>query len=116
MDDYVFLEEVGRKVGDVGKEIVRGGLMAGTGGRANSRGGRGGGMRGRGRGGYNIGNGKTKRDILKMQLEFRDIDIDLLPAGMEKRKANQSTWDTKCVYYPRYIWLINVITGIKQLF
>ncbi|KAF9569368.1 hypothetical protein CPC08DRAFT_653352 [Agrocybe pediades] len=99
MDDYVFLEEMGRKVGEVGKEIVRGGYMAGGPG-ADARGGRGmmrgRGARGRGRGGHNAGgNGKTKRDILKMQLDIRDIDMELLPNGMERRKLNQSSWDSK---------------------
>ena len=32
-----------------------------------------------------------------MQLEMRDIDMELLPAGMERRKANQSSWDNKYV-------------------
>ncbi|KAH7930276.1 hypothetical protein BV22DRAFT_1028500 [Leucogyrophana mollusca] len=30
-----------------------------------------------------------------MELEALDIEMDLLPAGMERRKANQSTWDAK---------------------
>ncbi|KAF8974652.1 hypothetical protein BDZ97DRAFT_1751397 [Flammula alnicola] len=101
MDDYVYLEETGRKVGDWGKEIVRGGYMAGNNNMGNTRGrgdvrGRGRGMRGRDRGGAGAsGPGKTKRDILKMQLEVRDIEMDLLPVGMERRKVNQSTWDFK---------------------
>ncbi|CAA7260228.1 unnamed protein product [Cyclocybe aegerita] len=37
----------------------------------------------------------TRRDILKIQLEARDIDVDLLPMGMERRKLNQSSWDGK---------------------
>jgi hypothetical protein len=99
MDDYVFLEDMGRKVGDWGAEIVRGGYMAGN---ANARG-RGGSRgqgrtRGRGRGGGGAsGQPKTKRDILKMELEARDIEMDLLPVGMEKRKLNQSVWDFKYV-------------------
>jgi len=96
MDDYVFLEDMGRKVGDWGTEVVRGGYIAGN---ANARG-RGDSRRtrGRGRGGGGAsGQPKTKRDILKMQLEARDIEMDLLPVGMEKRKLNQSTWDFKYV-------------------
>lgn len=95
MDDYTFLEEMGRKIGDWGREIVRGGYMAGT---ANSRGRgdvRGRGRAVRGRGGH--GPVRTKRDILKMQLEMKDINLELLPVGMEKRKANQSSWDNKYV-------------------
>lgn len=93
MDDYVFLEDVGRRVGDWGKEIVKGGFtMKGP----NTRGGEGRGRgtrgRGRGRGGGN-GGGNTKRDALKIQLEVRDIEMDLLPIGMERRRINQSSWD-----------------------
>lgn len=97
MDDYVFLEDVSRKVGDWGKEIVRGGYLFGNvdnRGRGRGRGRRGG---GRGRGGGS-GSGRTKRDVLKLQLEARDIDMDLLPIGMERRKVNQSSWDFKCVF------------------
>ncbi|KAF8204893.1 hypothetical protein BJ912DRAFT_1018152 [Pholiota molesta] len=99
MDDYVFLEDMGRKVGDWGAEIVKGGFMAGGANGLQNRGGargRGRGTRGRGRGGGGSGgSGKTKRDILKTQLQIRDIDMEMLPVGMERRKANQSTWDFK---------------------
>ncbi|KAH9482418.1 hypothetical protein JR316_0004518 [Psilocybe cubensis] len=98
MDDYVYLEEMSRRVGNWGKEIVRGGYMAAGAGRGEARGRGRGGARGRGRGGAGCGghgHGRTKRDILKMQLDQRDIDMELLSQGMEKRKANQSTWDTK---------------------
>ena len=87
MDDYVFLEDISRKVGDWGREIVRGGYSFGNGDN-----------RGRGRGGGGGGSGRTKRDVLKLQLEVRDIDMDLLPIGMEKRKVNQSSWDFKFVF------------------
>ena len=76
MDDYVFLEDMSRKVGDLGREIVRGGYSFGKG----------------------AGRGRTKRDVLKLQLEARDIDVDLLPLGMERRKVNQSCWDFKYVF------------------
>ncbi|KAF8076105.1 hypothetical protein FPV67DRAFT_1558642 [Lyophyllum atratum] len=96
MDDYVFLEDVGRRVGDWGKEIVKGGFgMRGTEVAGRGRG------RGRGRGGEGSGRGRgrmggnTKRDMLKMQLEARDIDMDILPVGMERRKLNQSYWEPK---------------------
>ena len=86
MNDYVFLEEVGRRVGDWGKQIMRGGY-----GSTNTRQG----SRGRpGRGRYG---GGTKRDTLRLQLEARDIDMELLPTGMERRKINQSFWEPKCV-------------------
>ncbi|TFK55887.1 hypothetical protein OE88DRAFT_1652396 [Heliocybe sulcata] len=91
MDDYVYLEEVGRKVVETGKAIARGGYNANRGDGFRARG-----MRGRGRGrGGGKGFGRTKRDVLKMQLDFRDIDMELLPDGMEKRKLNQSVWDFK---------------------
>jgi hypothetical protein len=97
MSDYSFLEEVGRKVSGWGEEIVRGGYSMqrgrGIGARGRMRG------RGRGRGGGSRGGGgqKTKRDIFKMQLEVRDVDVELLPLGMKRRKVNQSSWDFKCV-------------------
>lgn len=94
MDDYVFLEDVGRRVGDWGREIVRGGFGM----RGSAVRGRGGDGRGRGRGpGNGHAAGRTKRDILKQQLENCDIDMDLLPAGMARRNLNQSNWDFKCV-------------------
>ena len=95
MDDYVFLEDMSRKVGDWGREIVRGGYSFGNGDNRGRRG-RGRGV-GRGRGGG--GSGRTKRDVLKLQLEARDIDMDLLPIGMERRKVNQSSWDFKYVSF-----------------
>ncbi|KAJ3826064.1 hypothetical protein EV361DRAFT_1023783 [Lentinula raphanica] len=75
MSDYTYLEDVGRKITDWGATIVKG--MRG----------------GRGRGGG--GGARTKRDILKTQLEMQDISIDLLPLGMERRQHNQSMWDFK---------------------
>jgi hypothetical protein len=103
MNDYTFLEDIGRKVGEVGREIVRGGYSHPTSlSHPSSHSSRGGGGRGRGRGagpkrGRGVG-GKTKRDIWKMQMEVRDVDVDLLPLGMKRRKANQSSWDFKCVF------------------
>ncbi|KAG6868470.1 hypothetical protein C0993_002445 [Termitomyces sp. T159_Od127] len=90
MNDYVFLEDIGRRVGDWGKEIVKGGYgMRGCSGAVRGRSGE---ARGRGRG--RVG-GHTKRDLLKMQLEARDVDMDILPVGMERRKLNQSYWEPK---------------------
>ncbi|KAI0776123.1 hypothetical protein BD413DRAFT_677249 [Trametes elegans] len=103
MSDYTFLEDVGRRVGDWGREIVQGGYAASLGsggggagrGRGGARDGRGRGRgRGHGRGGAH-GKPASKRDVLKMQLEMRDIDLELLPNGMERRTLNQSTWDFK---------------------
>jgi hypothetical protein len=94
MDDYVFLEDMSRKAGEWGQDIVRGGYGYGLQGR-----------RGRGKSGpgppgktwSHSGISRKKRDILKSQLELRDIEVDLLPSGMERRKLNQSTWDSKYV-------------------
>ncbi|OCH92889.1 hypothetical protein OBBRIDRAFT_772500 [Obba rivulosa] len=96
MDDYVFLEDMGRKVSDWGREIVRGGYMGGAAGGMNrGRGAMSMRGRGRGRGTGPVGKTRTRRDILKMQLDFRDIEMDMLPNGMERRTLNQSTWDFK---------------------
>lgn len=124
MDDYVYLEDVGRKVGEWGKEIVQGGYSSNNGnsngyhnsstfGRGGVRGrggrGRGVGMM-RGRGGRVLGHAvQSKRDVLKMELDFLDIEMDLLPVGMERRTLNQSTWDPKCVSLPHIQY-----TGFKK--
>jgi hypothetical protein len=103
MDDYTFLEGMSRKVADCGAEIVKGGLRSrgpeagGRGFRARGRGRGGRGGRGRGGGG---GGHRTKRDLLKLQLELRDIDIDLLPVGMKLQTLNRSMWDAKYVNIP----------------
>lgn len=99
MDDYVFLEEVGRKVGEWGKEIVTGGYLAsGTQGDGRGRGGGRGRMRGRGRGAHTRSDGpRSKREVLKMALDNIDIEMELLPVGMERRTLNQSTWDARRV-------------------
>ncbi|KAL1743550.1 hypothetical protein HDZ31DRAFT_40682 [Schizophyllum fasciatum] len=90
MDDYTFLEDIGRHVGDWGREITKQGLNAApTTGFARGM--------ARMRGGNRRPGGRqsAKRDVLKNQLEALDIDIDFLPSGMERKKLNQSTWDFK---------------------
>ena len=91
MDDYVFLEDMSRKVGEWGQDLVRGGYgtLQGRRGRAKT-----------GPGSHNktrSGMPWKKRDILKSQLELRDIEVDMLSSGMERRTLNQSTWDSKYV-------------------
>ncbi|KAJ3788828.1 hypothetical protein GGU10DRAFT_261857 [Lentinula aff. detonsa] len=98
MSDYTYLEDVGRKVADWGATISKGAYTIPQTGR-DAHGMKGRGMRGgrgqyRGRGGAS-GVPKTKRDVLKMQLEMQDVSMDLLPPGMEKRQHNQSIWDFK---------------------
>jgi hypothetical protein len=83
VDDFVFLEEMGRTLDRSGRETT---------GRFKKRGKK----------------GHSKRDILKSQLELLDIELDLLPHGMERSKLNQSIWDSKCVYASRY-----VLRGLK---
>jgi len=62
MDDYVFLEDVGRRVSECGEDIVRNGYRMLRG--------------GRGRGPVRPGRGASekKRDTLKFQLELREIE------------------------------------------
>lgn len=91
MDDYVFLEDVGRKVTDCGAEIMKAGLRLNN--ADSARGARG---RGRGRGRTGGGGNRSKRDLLRIQLEQREIDIDLLPVGMKLQTLNRSMWDNKC--------------------
>ena len=91
MDDYVFLEDMSRKVGEWGQDLVRGGYgtLQGRRGRAKT-----------GPGSHNktrSGMSWKKRDILKSQLELRDVEVDMLSSGMERRTLNQSTWDSKYV-------------------
>lgn len=95
MRDYCFLEEVGRKVGEWGGEIAREGYATNV---KDTRG-RGGARRanGRGRGGRGTsrGGGSSKRDLLKAHLDSLDIEMDVLPVGMQRRKVNQSTLDAR---------------------
>ena len=88
MDDYVFLEDLSRRVSEWGQDIARSGY-----GTLQARRGRGDMRPGKTRKGMS----RNKRDILKSQLELREIEMDLLPSGMERRTLNQSTWDSKYV-------------------
>ncbi|KAG2077652.1 hypothetical protein BDR04DRAFT_1001311 [Suillus decipiens] len=96
MRDYCFLEEVGRKVSEWGGEIAREGYA--TNAKVKDTRGRGGarGTGGRGRGGRGTSRGGgSKRDLLKAHLDNLDIEMDVLPVGMQRRKVNQSTLDAK---------------------
>lgn len=106
MDDFTYLEDVARKVSDVGRDIIASKLMT------NARRGMGAqSMRGRGRGGKG-GVSTSKRDYLSLQLSFRDIDMDVLPAGMEKHRVNQSAWDAK---YGRFIMCRFMLTFMIEV-
>ena len=86
MDDYVFLEDVGRLVESHGAGISRG-RYSHTMGRSHRPG-------TRGRGGFTPAGRGSKRDLLQMQLSFKDIYVEFLPEGMERRKLNQSKFDS----------------------
>ncbi|KIK35777.1 hypothetical protein CY34DRAFT_811872, partial [Suillus luteus UH-Slu-Lm8-n1] len=95
MRDYCFLEEIGRKVSEWSGEIVREGYatdakVKDTSGRGRARGTSG---RGRGGRGTSRGGGSSKRDLLKAHPDNLDIEMDVLPVGMQRRKVNQSTLD-----------------------
>lgn len=94
MDDYVFLEDVGRVV------EVQGALMAKEGlNRAIHRsmsGGAGEGCHRRSR-----ASGKSKREILQMQLGFKAVRVDLLPEGMQRQRSNMSRFDSRYAFLIR---------------
>ena len=95
-NDFVYLEEVGRKVTEWGRDIGQNGYMDASA-RSDSRGrARGRGRGARGRGGISRQAGRNhRREILQSRLEDEDIEMLLLPEGMERRRLNQSTWDLK---------------------
>ncbi len=86
LDDYVFLEDVGRLVESHGVSISRGRYSSTT-----NRGHRPG---TRGRGGFKPPGRGNKRDTLQTQLSFRDIYVEFLPEGMERKKLNLSKFDS----------------------
>jgi len=91
-NDYVYLEEVGRKVTEWGRDIGQNRYMDASAGRDPRRQARG----RRGRGGISRQAGRNhRREILRDRLEEDDIEMLLLPEGMERRRLNQSTWDPK---------------------
>ncbi|KAG6378499.1 hypothetical protein JVT61DRAFT_12760 [Boletus reticuloceps] len=88
MRDYCYLEDVGRKVSECGNDIVRGGYMGNTGASKAAS------MHKFSRGRKST-TGRSKRDALRNYLETLGIDVEFLPAGMERRHLNQSTFDQK---------------------
>lgn len=78
MSDYVYLEDVGRKAKEWGRDIGKGKYQV------TERDRVGGGRR-----------KKSKKEALQIQLEIREIPLILLPPGMERKKLNQSYWDSK---------------------
>ncbi|CAE6536942.1 unnamed protein product [Rhizoctonia solani] len=73
-DDYSYLEDLGRDVATWGRDLSK------------SRG------KGKGR--------SPKLEALRVQLAARDVRIQFVAEGMEKRRLNQSSWDprTKTIY------------------
>jgi hypothetical protein len=96
VDDYTFLEDMGRKVEEWGREIVKERIVSKPASTGVGRPMRGGGMRGRGKG-YGSRPAMDKKSYLSMQLSFRDVEMEVLPEGMERHKLNTSYWDSKCV-------------------
>ena len=78
MNDYVYLEDVGRKVRELGRDISNGKYQVTERDRVGSRRRR-----------------KSRKDALPTQLEIRGIPLILLPPGMERKKLNKSYWDYK---------------------
>jgi hypothetical protein len=78
MNDYVYLEDVGRKSKEWGRDIAKGKYQV------TERDRVGGGRR-----------KKSKKEALQIQLEIREIPLVLLPPGMERKKMNQSYWDSR---------------------
>ena len=78
MSDYVYLEDAGRKVKEWGRDIGKGKYQVTERDRI-----------------YGARRRKAKKEVLQMQLEIREISLVLLPAGMERKKSNQSFWDSK---------------------
>lgn len=81
--DYMYLEEVGRKSAEWGRQIIRNGLMN----RVSNRGGR----------PTRIPVSGRKKETVRLQLQARGIDVEILAAGMEKSKLNKSFYDSKYV-------------------
>ena len=88
VNDYVFLEDVGRKVEQWGRSIIRDRLVQRPSPSTKSM---------RAGKGNNFGS-KDSKTFLSMQLSFRDIDMDVLPDGMERHRLNKSLWVSKYAY------------------
>jgi len=95
MSDYVYLEDAGRKIKEWGRDIGKGKYQV------TERDQVGGGRR-----------RKSKKEALQTQLEIRDIPLILLPPGMERKKSNQSYWDSKLRSSPSFISYRGVLSGV----
>lgn len=93
MDDFTFLESIGRRSEEWGRDIGQKGLLAGHQPVVRGRG------RGRGRGAHNTTASRAdkRRGYFKAMMDQNEVEVELLPAGMTRRGLNQSWWDSKCV-------------------
>ncbi|KAJ1309184.1 hypothetical protein OPQ81_004853 [Rhizoctonia solani] len=73
-DDYSYLEDLGRNISSWGRDLSKG----------------------KGKGKWK----SPKLEALRVQLAARDVRIQFVAEGMEKRRLNQSSWDprTKTIY------------------
>lgn len=88
-NDYVYLEEVSRKAAEWGDGIVRGGFLAAGRGRRPGQ--------SKETRSAPHASSRSKREVLKAQLDALNIEMEILPPGMNKRRLNQSTWDVRWV-------------------
>jgi len=91
MDDYVFLEDVGRVVESHGAIIAKEGLNHAVQGSLRSGDTEEVEMPHRRSKAY----AKSKREVLQMQLGFKTIRMDLLPEGMQRQRCNMSRFDNR---------------------
>ena len=96
MDDYVFLEDVGRIVESHGAVIAKEGLNHAVNGSLGSGGTEEAEVPHRRSRAY----AKSKREVLQMQLGFKTIRMDLLPDGMQRQRSNMSRFDNRYASRP----------------
>ena len=95
MNDYVYLEDIGRKVTEWGRDIGKGKYQV------TERDRVGGGRR-----------RKSKKEALQIQLEIREIPLVFLPPGMERKKLNLSYWDSKLRSSPFVISYCGILSDV----
>lgn len=93
MEDYEFLNQVGRMVSSTGRAIYDSKLMNGV---PNGL---------PGSSTRHVPVTQQRREALAKQLAFHKLPIMLLPDGMSKRKMNRTQWDAKrrCMLYTAQI-------------
>jgi hypothetical protein len=81
-DDYSYLEGLGRNVATWGRDLNKG----------------------KGKGKWR----SPKLEALRVQLATKDVKIQFVAEGMEKRRLNQSSWDPR--YVPHFYTYITKFT------